>query len=299
MRYFNHKNITVLLFSVFAIFISCTDSSLESKIQDYTKGIKAEIGVAVIIDGKDTLTVNNDNRYPLMSVFKLHQALSVGNRLNAQSITPEKNIFVTKDDLKENTYSPLRDKYPDGEINISIDKLLDYTLKLSDNNACDILFKYISDTKETDNYIRGLGIEDFSISQTEDDMHKDLKNSYKNWSTPLEMSRLMEILFTKDMNIGNYQDIIKEKLLSCRTGENRLPYPLKGTKAQIAHKTGTGDTNEDGAIIGINDAGYVLLPDGRRYAITVFVKDSYETFERTEQIIADISQMVYDYMISR
>ena len=268
MRYFNHKNIAVLLFSVFAIFTSCTDSSLESKIQDYTKGIKAEIGVAV-------------------------------NRLNAQSITPEKNIFVTKDDLKENTYSPLRDKYLDGEINISIDKLLDYTLKLSDNNACDILFKYISDTKETDNYIRGLGIEEFSISQTEDDMHKDLKNSYKNWSTPLEMSRLMEILFTKDMNIGNYQNIIKEKLLSCRTGENRLPYPLKETKAQIAHKTGTGDTNEDGAIIGINDAGYVLLPDGRRYAITVFVKDSYETFERTEQVIADISQMVYDYMISR
>lgn len=299
MRYFNHKNIAVLLFSVFAIFTSCTDSSLESKIQDYTKGIKAEIGVAVIIDGKDTLTVNNDNRYPLMSVFKLHQALSVGNRLNAQSITPEKNIFVTKDDLKENTYSPLRDKYLDGEINISIDKLLDYTLKLSDNNACDILFKYISDTKETDNYIRGLGIEEFSISQTEDDMHKDLKNSYKNWSTPLEMSRLMEILFTKDMNIGNYQNIIKEKLLSCRTGENRLPYPLKGTKAQIAHKTGTGDTNGDGAIIGINDAGYVLLPDGRRYAITVFVKNSYETFERTEQIIADISQMVYNYMISR
>lgn len=299
MRYFNHKNIAVLLFSVFAIFTSCTDSSLESKIQDYTKGIKAEIGVAVILDGKDTLTVNNDNRYPLMSVFKLHQALSVGNKLNAQSITPEKNIFVTKDDLKENTYSPLRDKYPDGEINISIDKLLDYTLKLSDNNACDILFKYISDTKETDNYIRGLGIEDFSISQTEDDMHKDLRNSYKNWSTPLEMSRLMEILFTKDMNIGNYQDIIKEKLLSCRTGENRLPYPLKGTRSQIAHKTGTGDTNENGAIIGINDAGYVLLPDGRRYAITVFVKDSYETFERTEQIIADISQMVYDYMISR
>lgn len=299
MRYFNHKNIAVLLFSVFAIFTSCTASSLESKIQDYTKGIKAEIGVAVIIDGKDTLTVNNDNRYPLMSVFKLHQALSVGNRLNAQSITPEKNIFVTKDDLKENTYSPLRDKYLDGEINISIDKLLDYTLKLSDNNACDILFKYISDTKETDNYIRGLGIEEFSISQTEDDMHKDLKNSYKNWSTPLEMSRLMEILFTKDMNIGNYQNIIKEKLLSCRTGENRLPYPLKGTKAQIAHKTGTGDTNGDGAIIGINDAGYVLLPDGRRYAITVFVKNSYETFERTEQIIADISQMVYNYMISR
>ena len=299
MRYFNHKNIAVLLFSVFAIFTSCTDSSLESKIQDYTKGIKAEIGVAVIIDGKDTLTVNNDNRYPLMSVFKLHQALSVGNRLNAQSITPEKNIFVTKDDLKENTYSPLRDKYLDGEINISIDKLLDYTLKLSDNNACDILFKYISDTKETDNYIRGLGIEEFSISQTEDDMHKDLKNSYKNWSTPLEMSRLMEILFTKDMNIGNYQNIIKEKLLSCRTGENRLPYPLKGTKAQIAHKTGTVDTNEDVAIIGINDAGYVLLPDGRRYVITVFVKDSYETFERTEQVIADISQMVYDYMISR
>jgi len=40
---------------------------------------KAEVGVAIIADGKDTVTVENNRRYPLMSVFKLHQALAVGD----------------------------------------------------------------------------------------------------------------------------------------------------------------------------------------------------------------------------
>ena len=35
------------------------------------------IGVAVITSEGDTLTVNNDGGYPLMSVFKLHEALAV------------------------------------------------------------------------------------------------------------------------------------------------------------------------------------------------------------------------------
>ena len=298
MRYFNNKNIAVLLFSVFAIFTSCTDSSLESKIQDYTKGIKAEIGVAVIIDGKDTLTVNNDNRYPLMSVFKLHQALSVGNRLNAQSITPEKNIFVTKDDLKENTYSPLRDKYPDGEINISIDKLLDYTLKLSDNNACDILFRLTGGPEATDAYLRQLGIKDFAIAVTEDAMHRHPERCYQTWSTPLATACVLEKLLTQELFNPDFQHYIQQALIACQTGKERLPHPLIGTQAVIGHKTGTGDRNADGQIIGINDAGFVFLPDGQRYTIVVFVKDSEESASDTAAIIADVSRTVYRFMAS-
>ena len=43
-----------------------------------------------------------------------------------------------------------------------------------------------------------------------------------------------------------------------------------------------------------NDAGLVILPDGRKYYIAAFVMDSYETDEDNANIIARISRMVYD-----
>lgn len=52
---------------------------LYSNINHFIAQQKAEIGVAIIAEGKDTLTIGNNHHYPLMSVFKLHQALAVGN----------------------------------------------------------------------------------------------------------------------------------------------------------------------------------------------------------------------------
>ena len=54
-------------------------TQLETQLKEAIKGKKAEIGIAVIIDGKDTVTVNNDIHYPLMSVFKFHQALALAD----------------------------------------------------------------------------------------------------------------------------------------------------------------------------------------------------------------------------
>ena len=208
-------------------------------------------------------------------------------------------IHIEPEDLQKDTYSPLRDKFPDGNFDISIAELLQYTLQLSDNNACDILFKYIAGVNETDDFIRSLGLEKFSISANEDDMHKDLSRCYDNWSTPLDAARLLEIFITQDVLQEEYGDFIRKTMTECTTGQDRLVKPLLGTDAAIGHKTGTGDRNAEGKLIGTNDIGFVFLPDGSRYTIAVFVKDSSETPEATAKIIADISQAVYEYAIAQ
>ena len=48
---------------------------LQEQLRRMVADKKAQVGIAVIVDGRDTLTVNNDVRYPMMSVFKFHQAL--------------------------------------------------------------------------------------------------------------------------------------------------------------------------------------------------------------------------------
>ena len=52
---------------------------LRQELQQLVEGKRAQVGIAVVVDGRDTLVVNNDVRYPMMSVFKFHQALAVAD----------------------------------------------------------------------------------------------------------------------------------------------------------------------------------------------------------------------------
>ena len=268
-------------------------SSLRNEIIHSIDKYDAKVGVAVMINDTDTLTVNNSDKYPMMSVFKFHQALAVCHLLQMKGIPLDSVIDISKEELRENTYSPLRDRFPEGNIRISLSELMEYTLQLSDNNACDILFNRILSTKETDRYIRSLGIDNFSIEMDENDMHENLDNCYRNWTTPMAAVRLINLFLEGDAVSGEYYDFIKRTMTECTTGTGRLPYPLKNTAAVIGHKTGTGDKNSDGRYIGINDIAFIDLPNGDRYQIAVFVKDSAENYETTEKIIAEISSIVY------
>ena len=298
-----HVNITsrklflILFLLVLPIVIKAEQKGLEEQLRKVIANKKAQIGIAVIINGKDTITINNDKHYPMMSVFKLHQALAVADYCQKHGLSFNTPIYIHKADLKPDTYSPLRDQYPDGDISLPIKKLLEYTLHLSDNNACDILFQQTGGTQATDNYIRtNLGIRHFAIKVNEDEMHQDKNKCYQNWSTPLETARVIELLLTTRLFDEKYQEFIKETMISCQTGKDRLPSPLKGTKAIIGHKTGTGDRNDKGQIIGMNDVGFVYLPDGQSYTIAVFIKDSEESEAATARIIADISKTVYRHV---
>jgi len=292
------KNLLILLCFLATSLVKAQTETLETKIQEIIKDKKAQIGVAVILDSKDTITVNNKTQYPTMSVFKFHQALAVANYLNHKNLPLTTEITIKKEDLKPDTYSPLCDKYPDGNISLPVSTLLEYTLQLSDNNACDILFDYIGGPQVADTYIRSLGINHFSITATEEEMQKNLAVCYQNWTTPLEAARLLELLITREILPTAYQDFIKNTMIACETGKDRLSKPLLETDAVIGHKTGTGDRNANGQIIGTNDIGFVFLPDGYHYTIAVFIKNSEEKSRINSQIIADISEVVYQFATS-
>lgn len=260
------------------------------------KDKKAEIGIAVILDAQDTVTVNNDDRYPLMSVFKFHQALAVADYLDRNGLTPDTEIFIPEEELVPDTYSPLRKEFPEGEISLSVSRLLEYSLQLSDNNACDILFEHTGGPAATDRYVRSLGLRNFAIAATEQQMHDDPQTCYENWSTPLEAAALLELLVTEQILTPTLREMIRQNLINCKTGADRLPKPLSGTGAVIGHKTGTSDRDERGIFAGTNDPGFVILPDGTRYTIAVFIKDSAENPETNARIIADISETVYRYV---
>lgn len=271
---------------------------LRNKIQKIIQGKDATVGVALIVDGKDTLTINNNFRYPTQSVYKFHLALAVLDYLNKNNLTLDHQLYVKKGDLLPNTHSPLRDDYPQGEMYLSVADLIKYTVSKSDNNGCDILFRLVGGTAVVDRYIRGLGLSEFAIAATEEEMHGPWEVQYTNWSTPYTAAQALEIFRTQDILPQPFHNFLWDTLAGTITGGNKIKALLpEGTF--VAHKTGSSFRNAEGLKAAENDIAIIQLPDGRYYSLVVFVADSMESNDVNCGIIAQISKAVYDSLLEQ
>lgn len=275
--------------------VSGCASGLEDRIAEIAGSADAQVGVAVIPESGSPIVVN-EGEYPLMSVVKFPLALAVADWMHSSGIGMDTVIDVHSDEMRAGTYSPLKELYPEGDVRISVRDLLRYSLQLSDNNACDVLFRLIGGPEAADRYMRSLGLDGFCISRTEDDMHKDLAACYDNWATPYAAARMMDIFLRSVRHDGGkpFWKEIYSIITECETGTDRLPAPLSGTGAVIGHKTGTGDVLPDGRLMALNDAGFVILPDGSSYSIAVLIRDCNGTPEDAAAIIAAVSEAVFE-----
>lgn len=287
------------LLLVLASFLSgCrhSHSGLKERLESYVaEKADSRIGVAVIIDGRDTVQVNGYRQFPMMSVYKFPIALAVADRCRAAGDAFSDTLLASPGLVVADTYSPMLSRYPamtSEATAVTIDELLVYALQLSDNNASDLLLDYVGSAAAAQEYIDGLGCGDIGIVWSEAAMYQDNARSYDNSATPVAIAGLFD-RFDRECN-DTLSLRIKGILETCATGRDRLAAPLEGSGALLGHKTGTGFTLPDGRLMALNDAGYVHLPDGRRYTIAVFVADSGYGPEDTAAIIADISALVYE-----
>lgn len=293
--------INIVIVILLGIIQSCgkanSSDNLQKELSEYLKGKDANIGIAVIIDRKDTIEVNGNRAFPMLSVYKFPIAVALGDYLRVSNELIVDPITITKTDLKPDTYSPMRDKY-EGEdsIQISLYDIMAYALQQSDNNASDILLKIMGGPGNAMLALKRLGIENINVVSTEEEMYENNQRCYDNSATPIAMARLLD-RFDHEFD-DMYTRNVKQLMETCSTGANRLAKPLSGTDAIIGHKTGTGFTLPDGRLMAINDVGYVHLPNGRSYSIAVFIENSGYDMQQTEEIIAEISKIVYSFLAS-
>ncbi len=123
-----------------------------------------------------------------------------------EGIAPDSTVRIEPQELLPDTYSPLRDRYPGQPVCLSYRELIDYTLSLSDNNTCDWLIRFAGGIERVEAHMKALGIGPLRLTETEAEMHADIGNSYRNWSTPLAIGRLLQKLYTEEVLRGVYFD---------------------------------------------------------------------------------------------
>ena len=268
--------------------------AMQTAFDKYTRNLKAKVGVAVIVNDRDTIEVNGDREFPMFSVFKFPLALAVAEYSDKKGGQLSDVINIDSKSLIPDTWSPMLKKYGQQLSRMSLRELLEWSLQESDNNAADILLNYVGGLEGLNSLMQDLNFPpSITIGASEEDMHRDNYKSYLNRSNPKDMASLFNRFNNELRNRSKSFAEIGKMMENCNTGTDRLQSPLNSTDAILGHKTGTGFITPDSIISALNDCGYVNLPDGSHYSIAVFVADSPYTPEETTRIIAELSKIAY------
>ena len=284
-----------LLLTIVLVSGFCFSQNLKKEILQITKDKNATVSVSVLdFENNKSVHIKGNKKLPMLSVFKFHIGLAVLNEVDQGKLNLDQKILIKKSDLLENTWSPIRERFPEGDIEMPLGLLIKYTVAESDNNGCDILLRLIGGTETVQKFINSKGVRNFTIKVNEEQMHQGFEFMYLNTTTANSANQLLKDFRDKKIVSKTSTDFLMTTMLETSTGKNKIVAQLPES-VPVAHKTGSSGKNEKGLTIAENDIGIVTLPGGKSYALSIFVSDSMESAETNTKMIADISKIVFDY----
>jgi beta-lactamase class A len=294
-------HLTAFLFIFFSYNTSAqTTGSLRHEIQQIISTKNAVVGVSISTHtGKNILSINGEQHFPLQSVFKFHIALAMLSQIDKGKFSLSQKIKIEKKDLLPNLYSPIRDKYPNGTT-LLLSEILEYTVSKSDNVGCDLLLKLMGGPQTVEKYFAINHFKDVSIKINEEVQQANWDLQFQNWTTPEAANKVLSSFYDNKPKLLSQKsyEFIWKVMKETETGRDRLKGQLP-TNTMVAHKTGTSGTNNKGVTAAVNDIGVVFLPNGENYFISVFITNSKESAETNAKIIADISKAAWNYFMTK
>ena len=238
------KKNTMLKIKIFILLLSLSilsfwfyTKTLNYKLNIYLKKSNINVGIAIIKDNK--LIIVNNNKYPLLSVFKYFVAIKVLKYIDQNHISLDTKITINQNMLDMQTHSPMIKDYKIYPFNITLAQLLEYMISQSDNNACDILIEYSGGIKEVEKFIHELGFNNIKIKVNEKEMNGDIYNQYLNTSSPKDIILMMKMIKEQDILSNSSFTFLENIMLKTSTGENKIKAGLP-QNAQFYHKTSSG-----------------------------------------------------------
>jgi beta-lactamase class A len=272
--------------------------TLEARLSARVGRADGTIGVAVrnLATG-ETVAVNGGTRFPMQSVFKFPLAISVLRRVDRGELALNRIVHIRRAELLPDTWSPLRDDHPQGDVDVPLAELLRYVVSSSDNSGCDVLFRLLGGPASVERDIRGLGITDIAIVATEEEMHRDWQVQFRNWATPVALVDLLERYDRTPVLSDASRAFLWRLMVETTTGPKRLKGALPPAVV-VGHKTGSSGKNAQGVSAAVNDVGILVLPDGRRIAIAVFVTNAKVPDEESEKVMAELARTVAEWYLA-
>ena len=269
-------------------------NQLRAQIIRIAAAARGRVGASVLlIETGETISFNGSARFPMQSVYKLPIGMAALARVDAGTLTLEQRVRVEPAEyVRAGQHSPLRDANPNGA-EISVGELLRLAVSESDGTASDLLLRLAGGAGEVMNYLRGLGVRDVVVRDTEQEIGRDDAVQYRNSATPVSAVNLLRLLHEGRGLSEESRTLLLRLMTQTPTGMKRIKGRLPAGTI-VAHKTGTSGTR-DGVTAATNDIGIITLPDGRHLSVAVFVADARADQATREDVIARIAEAAWQW----
>lgn len=290
---------------VLAASTALAQTALQQQVAAIAQDAQGTVSVACFLPGTAlNCDLHPHNHPPMQSMFKYPLALTVLHLAETGKLFPnsanepisktlDRTVRYLPQDRIPHTFSPLQDRFPDGNVDVPLRDLLTLTAGQSDNVGSEILLRIAGGPAAVQAYVRSLlGPASFQLTSGEQVMDRDPQAQYSNWIEPAAAARLLQLLITNPPLQPATNAFLLKVLTDSQTGPHRLRAGLPpGTP--LAHKTGTSGVH-NGVAAATNDIGLITLPDGRHLALAVFVTDAHAPEATREAVIARIATAAYN-----
>ncbi|MCG9917386.1 MAG: class A beta-lactamase-related serine hydrolase [Phenylobacterium sp.] len=281
-------------------------------------------GIAVRdLEGGWTATHDGEALYPQQSVSKLWVAISVLDAVDRGVLSLSDPVTVRREDLSI-FHQPIRDHVGRYGYRTTVGDLLSSAASRSDNAANDVLIRLVGGPDHVRAVIaeRELG----AISLADEERYFQTAIAGLDWrpefsfgrnfwraraampqderraaleaylsapadgATPAAVVKALDRLAAGDLLSEDSTALLLDLMGRSQTGPDRLAGGLvEGW--HLAHKTGTGQVLGARAT-GYNDVGLLTAPDGRTYAVAVFIADTTRSVPERQALMQAVTRAV-------
>ena len=266
------------------------DNDLARQIAQIADGSRGRIGVAAIdLATGQEIAVLGDQRFPMASTSKIaivatflervdNGLVSLDHRFPLMVPVPSKAFSTSVAPVRPGATMTARE-------------LIERTIARSDNMATDALLKAVGGPAVVNDWARRAGIPNFNLTRDIATLVRDdgeVNPAYsidvRDSATPRDMVQLLTGLYQGKWLSTGSRNVIIGAMERCRTGTRRIP-ALMPLGARVAHKTGSLNNTS-------SDVGIIKAPDGRAYAVAIYVTGQGTRLNR-ESRIANIARALY------
>ena len=287
-------------------------ASLQSRLEALAAPFEGKIGIAVRdVSAGWTAAVAGDQPFQQQSVFKTWVAAAVLDAADRGALRLDETIRLTPAHLVY-PYRPIEKEIGPTGRDFTLEELIRWSVIHSDNAAVDALIDRVGGVEAVQTYLRRRNIAGIRVDMDERGLHNaaaeyraafnaapaseqsavlarvfgDLRNS----ATPVATADALARLHRGELLSPASTALLLKIMDDTVTGPDRLKAGA-GPGWGVAHKTGGGG-DLGGATLGSNDVGLLTNPDGRVYAVAVFIWGSKRSAADRDRVTADVARAV-------
>lgn len=284
------KNVLTLMLVLFSMSAFSEVSQLELNIRKLIADKKLKLGFMLCeLQNDKCIEINADDHFPMQSVYKFPIALATLNYADKNGIALTDTMIIEERYLNNKTWSPIRKKYPEGDVELPLSEIIYETVAWSDNNGSDFLLKMIGGPDSAMCYMRNNGFENIQIRNYESEIQADWQTQFVNYTTPRAIITLLKAFYQKQLLKNEFFEFLWQVMTDTSTGSIRNYIP---DCSLIARKTGSSGQNSKGVTAALNDVGIWRITSDRTLFYTIFITESTESPETNAEIIAQIARLI-------